>query len=394
MSAAFLNDFSFEKLIRPILAADFLGQYWERKPLVVGRGQAAFYGDLLTLTDFDRAVATAPRRVYLTPHTDSGSADADLASSAADIGAFATSGLDAGGTLSIYDAEDRLPALGLMCRLLTREFGYRFSTRIFLTPAGARAFKAHYDRHDVFILQIMGTKTWRVEKQRRRVPRPDEGDAGNTELSRYHNAFELGQGDLLYIPRGYVHTAWSEDVASLHITMTVEPPTWEDLLHAAVSRAADRNYGLKRALPKGFLFDGPEALAPGVAERLTDIGKPAHLDHVASLFADEYLTRFAPEIGGQVETAIAGDVPDLDDRIGPRRGLIYRLRPEGDGIALRIARRHIVFPAIFSDAIRFALGTPSFLIRDIPGELTDEEKIIVVMRLMREGLVERKTPLS
>ncbi len=84
-----------------------------------------------------------------------------------------------------------------MCRLRGQEFGYRFGTRVFLTPADARAFRAHYDRHDVFILQILGSKAWRVEMNRRRVPRPVEPDAGDTELSHYRSEFDLGQSESL-----------------------------------------------------------------------------------------------------------------------------------------------------------------------------------------------------
>src|SRR5215467_15049907 len=57
MTPSFLDRLTFANLVAPIPLQDFLSQYWERKPLVIHRNEPNFYGDLLTLRDFDYGVA-------------------------------------------------------------------------------------------------------------------------------------------------------------------------------------------------------------------------------------------------------------------------------------------------------------------------------------------------
>ena len=47
-------------------------------------------------------------------------------------------------------------------RSLEREFSTRFQANIYLTPGNAQGFHPHYDSHDVFVVQLQGTKRWRV----------------------------------------------------------------------------------------------------------------------------------------------------------------------------------------------------------------------------------------
>ena len=394
MPSEFLRDFAFEKLIRPVAPDAFFNTYWERKPLHVGRSAPPFYGDLLTAADLETALTAATDSFGLARNSEDGAYTVEYAGSAAEVSELTITGLRGGDSLVLLDAQDRLSNLGLICRLLAREFAYQVHSKVFLTPAGCKAFKPHYDRYDAFILQVLGSKSWRVEKYRRKFPRPEEHDRGDTELSRYRNEFRLDQGDFLYIPRGYVHAAEADDAVSMHITLTVEPPTWEDLLHAVVKRAADREERFKHALPAGFLSEPPDRLAAGLAKLAEAMTAPAHLDDVAGRFADEYVTRFAPDIAGHLAAFVAGDSPAPDEVVGPRRGLIYRLGDEDGSVVLLVGARRIAFPELLADQLRFALETPSFTVRDLPGDLTDDEKAVFIERLVQEGLVERKDPVA
>jgi hypothetical protein len=61
-----------------------------------------------------------------------------------------------------------------------------------------------------------------------------------------------------------------------------------------------------------------------------------------------------------------------------------------DSVRLNFGARSIVFPGFFREALDFALNTPSYRIREIAGELEDEEKIVFIERLIEEGLVVRQ----
>jgi hypothetical protein len=63
-----------------------------------------------------------------------------------------------GATIILPQLHFRVPALATLCRLLERRFSQRFQADIYLTPPGAQGFGTHYDNHDVFILQVAGSK--------------------------------------------------------------------------------------------------------------------------------------------------------------------------------------------------------------------------------------------
>ena len=47
----------------------------------------------------------------------------------------------------------------------------------------------------------------------------------------------------------------------------------------------------------------------------------------------------------------------------------------------------ITLPTFARDALRFALDGPPFIVRDLPGQLDDVGKVVLVRRLLREGLL-------
>ena len=51
------------------------------------------------------------------------------------------------------------------------------------------------------------------------------------------------------------------------------------------------------------------------------------------------------------------------------------------------AREKISFPAQADQALRFALSRSRFSIRDLPGNLDDSGKLVLIRRPIREGLM-------
>ena len=116
---------------------------------------------------------------------------------------------------------------------------------MYRTPPNARGFQAHFDFEDVFIVQVSGSKRWRVWE-----PDPSVGMARlpikepRTEALRSKDyvpslrprSVELLAGDVLYIPRGHPHMAETGMNHSLHLTVTLmdQDITWEKLLQGLV----------------------------------------------------------------------------------------------------------------------------------------------------------------
>jgi ribosomal protein L16 Arg81 hydroxylase len=129
---------------------------------------------------------------------------------------------------------------------------------IFHTP-DAQGFKTHHDTHDVFVLQISGSKQWRTYEPVVRLPppgqrfywqTPPDGPAANT--------LTLRPGDLFYCPRGVPHDARAGKQASLHISLGALVTTWTELLLEIVADVALRDAAFRAGLPARFATNNIE----------------------------------------------------------------------------------------------------------------------------------------
>jgi len=118
---------------------------------------------------------------------------------------------------------------------------------VYATPA-AKGTAWHFDQNVNFVLQVHGTKTWWLAPNahvERPMTRHTVGQPADAELDSYArlpmldgvpaNVREivLEPGSLLFVPRGVWHaTRATTDALSLNFTFT--PPTWLDLLTAAL----------------------------------------------------------------------------------------------------------------------------------------------------------------
>ena len=284
------------------------------------------------------------------------------------------------------------PKLNLLCRALAPEFGHRFQTNLYLTPPKGRGFSPHWDNHDVFILQVAGSKKWQIEKTRRTLPRKGEsmGDEGR-ELRGEVHTIEFNQGDLIYIPRGFIHAAECDTEASLHITLGVTGSYWEDLLFAAIKSKVRQDKDVNDLLPLGFMQSDRESLAARAKEIFGQLADDAFLGAAVDEFRDECVTSYKlPDIAGQVLDFLQPSPLLITDVVGPRKGIVYQIHPGDQGVRLNFGGRSIIFLDIFEEALGFALRTPSFSIGALPGDLADVERVAFTERLVQEGLIVRK----
>ncbi len=176
---------------------------------------------------------------------------------------------------------------------------------IYITPPGSHGFRAHYDRHDVFVLQLAGEKRWSLHDFAATLPYEDmpvqeiPTEIGNTP----NREITLRQGDLLYVPRGLVHRASSTpDASSMHATIGLHPMIWRTLLENIVRDAGDQESELREALPPDKLFDQSShlALEERAREMLARIGTRISMSRVVSQYRKTNL-HFG-ENGGAIPT--------------------------------------------------------------------------------------------
>lgn len=180
----------------------FLARHWQRRPLVV-RGAIPVFRDPLTVADLFRLASRddaesrlvrRPARKWMLAH-----------------GPFSRTALerlsrmhDSRWTLLVQGVNHFVPAVDR----LMREFAFASYARLddvmvsYAAPGGGVG--PHVDSYDVFLVQGMGTRRWRVAR-----PRAHRLLAGAPLkiLSDFRPEQEwvLAAGDLLYLPPGWAH---------------------------------------------------------------------------------------------------------------------------------------------------------------------------------------------
>jgi hypothetical protein len=131
-----------------------------------------------------------------------------------------------------------------LCERLQAAFPFVFCN-VYLTPPGSQTVRAHSDDREVLAIQLLGRKQWKVYGEPPvRLPYKHEevGKAqpfDETTLPLLIDD-EVRVGDVLYVPRGYVHQARTpSDSPSLHLTMAIQTSDWDlaAFIRGGVSRA-------------------------------------------------------------------------------------------------------------------------------------------------------------
>jgi hypothetical protein len=133
----------------------------------------------------------------------------------------------------VNHSDSRVSEIAALCLDLQRSFPHAYANA-YLTPPGLQAVPAHADDRDVLVVQVYGEKTWKVY-QPIPVPYPYPNEqVGKAGIPVPQRVFEkvlvertLRPGDVLYMPRGYVHEARAiENAPSFHITVALATHDW------------------------------------------------------------------------------------------------------------------------------------------------------------------------
>jgi hypothetical protein len=293
-----------------------------------------------------------------------------------------------GKSLIFHGIDRRLPAVSELSRDLEGEFKCRVWCNLYLTPAGSHAFTTHYDTHDVFVIQILGSKSWRIGTPAAEFPLPfQERQKGGPDIADACHKLVLRPHDVLYVPRGVLHDAVSEAELSCHLTVGLHPKTYLDLILTAVTIAADRDPRFRKYLPPGsFKVQDGDIAAAVVLMR--DICSDDFLDAgdaFAELLASE--RRRAPT--GVLRLPEAVETLSEADFFQAIPNLLCSLSQEKDVIELAVFGRSMGFPFNSRADIELCLSGNAFQLADIGTPAAPAERLGLVRRLILEGVVRK-----
>ena len=156
--------------------------------------------------------------------------------------------LGEGATMVLESAHRFVPSLARWCANLALDLELATQANVYVTPPGGTGFAAHVDTHDVFVLQMQGTKQWTVRQRSRTLPHPVRADraeltAPTTVDTPVLTQWHLEPGAVAYLPRGFPHSAAAgNDDFSVHITVGVLAPTINEVVQAMVARTGARRW--------------------------------------------------------------------------------------------------------------------------------------------------------
>jgi hypothetical protein len=394
--------FDLAKILRPVEPAEFFRDHWEQQPLPVLRNDPTYYRGLFSRPDVDTVLAfTRPKFLHpedFKPHAppahnfvqgwlaDEESVPVEFYADLADV----QRAFGHGKTVIIRAMQHRWGPIASMARRLEEFFGCPVHTNLYLTPPGAQGFSVHYDTHEVFVLQIEGTKHWRFYGSARELPLEEERATLNRDqLGASTQEVFLQPGDMLYMPRGHAHEAFTSDRTSLHLTVGVRVFRWVDLLQQALADLAAQDVRLRHSLPPGLLSRAaaPPSLQSQFQDLLGLFARGARLHDAVDNMTEAFLSKLA--VLPHDYFAIADpDTIDLDTMLQRVPGAICRVLPEGeDRVSLHAPGVYVDGPAKVGPALHFIARTPRFAPRALPDNLTADAKLVLVRRLVQEKLL-------
>jgi ribosomal protein L16 Arg81 hydroxylase len=396
------TDLELSSLLAPTGADQFFRDYWEKEALFIDREDPSCYAGILTSADIDAVIAfTRPKcvdpaafsreppraRTYVQGWlAERPAPEAVSYPSASDF----RRAYDEGKTVVLMTMQQRWLPVAALCRNLEAVFHCPVHANLYLTPPGAQGFDAHFDPHEVFVLQMEGAKHWRLYgPPPRELPLADERfDTPRDRLGTPRDV-HLKPGDLLYVPRGHVHEAFTADGPSLHLTVGVNVYRWVDLLHEALDALSRRDVRFRRSLPPGLLDGRPPGaeVSARVRNLLATLAERVDSAEAVARLGDHFFGQLPVMPRNLFGPPESSDEVELDTVLEKAPGVICRVVEEGGWVGVEVPGGRFGGPAKILPALRFLAGSGRFAVRELPDGLGDEGKRVLARRLLRERLL-------
>ncbi|HET9213269.1 MAG TPA: cupin domain-containing protein [Gaiellaceae bacterium] len=274
--------------------------------------------------------------------------------------------------------------LAVFCRQLEEALGHGMQANAYWTPRGSQGFAVHHDTHDVLVLQVAGEKRWLLYDPVLELPLKHQrwsaelGDPGEPT-----EELVLRAGDTLYLPRGWPHQAETSDTDSLHLTVGIDAYTWLDAVRAALADCEDE-LPFRRGIDGGT--DAPGELLELLRARLG-------AEDVERRRRRRFLERRRPirEDGLSQLRALAR--LDVETPVERRPTVIADVEEDADALTLVFEGKELRLPPhARAELLALVDAEEPLTAAELPGELDDAGRLVLVRRLVREGFLRVTRP--
>ena len=305
-----------------------------------------------------------------------------------------------GSTLVFNGVDSISPRIAHISRELDIYYEGLTTANAFLTPPNSQGFPPHFDTHDVFIIQLVGTKKWSVYEQEIEDPLPNQIDYIDKNKSRAPILETiLEEGDILYIPRGFIHEAKTGIQASLHITMGIRPKKPVDLLSAAIDVIAENHSELRRNIVIYGESDRKKTIETSLKTISNEVKRPFIQKRIKQRINEIFVTQLRPIAGGHILNLLQSQNINEKTIFIMREESPCSMSEEGDKILLTfpgmgvaaskdIKPGYIIFPAICFGILKYLINNKEpFGCENILGPYNNRIKLEVLKKLLEVGIL-------
>ncbi len=246
-----------------------------------------------------------------------------------------------------------------------------------MTPPGSQGFAVHYDTHDTAIIQITGSKHWRVYDSPVELPLETQPHDKKIHASK-ETLLDIAMqpGDMLYIPRGFLHEASANEDLSLHVTLGIHQRRWIEVLHEALKESAHADAVLRKNA-------SPETAAQ-IAEAVAAMLSPQTLCETLESMTNRYVNeRYRNDLSGQLgQIARLKDLSE-DSIVAVRPDMLCSIEQTEHATKLTFSNKTLTLAPYAAAIINELQSRTSVRAGDLLKH--DEKALKVVRKLIQDG---------
>ncbi len=399
-------------LLAPMTPEQFFAEYHDRQPLHL-RGDAAKFAAVLSWRQINRLLdmthvwsshslqlvldgTPVPAEQYCTRAVGRDANEGLMQPVAARVQDW----VKRGASIVMNDVDSLTPGLASVSNAIEGAGLGKAQANVYISWQSHKAFKAHYDTHDVWAVQVEGEKTWNVWEGRAEWPighplfRSQTQEHHEQAKGKLRAKVLMKPGDLLYLPRGWYHDALAEAPASVHVAYGAHAPLGMDVLNILTERAL-YDVLFRQPLPRQ---DGSAAAkfalttrAAQLGGRLAELTKDPKVMEVLERFVADY--RF--QRGGndllawRGMAAPAGAANDEAAEGGAFRVVAGGAKPvrRGADWVLKTERGTLPLSPPEAEAAQWLLARPDVTEAELRGAHPAADAPLLLARLREAGLL-------
>merc|ERR1712168_709582 len=274
----------FQSLLGETTLDDFFATYWEKKPLVVRRNDAEFYGGIFSLATMKEVLKgnelyfEGDVNVCRYVNNEKELMNEDRQITADDVDEL----MQQQATFQFHHPQRYVDELWNAMEKLETYFGSLVGSNVYITPKDSQGLAPHCDDVEIFVMQLEGKKEWKLYKPMVELSRDYTQDLLQEDIGEPILEVTLEAGDMLYFPRGVIHQAKTVgDSHSTHISVsTYQQNTWGDFMNHAVTQAIEKaleeDASIRSGLPINYvsMLGTGKNIASYIVDESEKNGKP------------------------------------------------------------------------------------------------------------------------